>query len=395
MKQAIILFLLLSVSFPLVSQSDNCDCSSDLEFLHSKIKKSAPYKKNKEAYQMALAEARKKANKTLSKFECLELLNMLVVSLNDWHIGVVEKQVDSLALSQDWALKYDGDISSLSTSMADKPLGAVEGIYHVADKISLALVYDSTHQYFEAVVLQTDFDGWKTGDIVFRYHPLSDGFYKCVGAQFPGKRLVGYIDRINKGHILRSGFKKDTSAQTFTKSPYKDQKYVYEDLSAEIAYLKIGSFSSYNPTLSEAEAFYKTLDGRLTTKHLILDLRDNGGGGDRNSDILYKKLKHFLKKGRIYVITNASTGSNAEQFAIKLKKHESVVSFGDKTKGSLAYEIGTKDYHNLNACGFQVILTSKLHKEFLPYETKGVQPDHYLDYNRSWIDQVKEFIEAQ
>ncbi|CAN0606212.1 unnamed protein product, partial [Ectocarpus sp. 12 AP-2014] len=37
-------------------------------------------------------------------------------------------------------------------------------------------------------------------------------------------------------------------------------------------------------------------------------------------------------------------------------------------------------------------LTSKKHSEFIRYESMGVQPDVYLDYNQDWLVQLEEHI---
>jgi hypothetical protein len=230
------------------------------------------------------------------------------------------------------------------------------------------------------------------GDVLYSYIPLTGNAALAIGRQYPKKRLISYYEQINQGVILRSGFRKDTTRPLYIKSPYPDKTFLFKELTPAIDYIKVGSFSSHYPLLSEAEEFYASLETQLQKKHLILDLRDNGGGGDRNSDLLFKQLKKYVKQNNLYVITNAGTGSNAEQFVVKLKELNHVTSFGTKTKGGLAYEIEPDDYHTLPSTGFSIILTSKTHKKFLPYETKGVVPDHFLVYTESWIDQIVDFI---
>jgi C-terminal processing protease CtpA/Prc len=95
------------------------------------------------------------------------------------------------------------------------------------------------------------------------------------------------------------------------------------------------------------------------------------------------------------VITNASTGSNAERFTVRLKKFKNTRTYGDRTRGALAYEIKPDDYHQLPSSGFTVILPSKVDRTFLDYETNGVVPDIYLDYKKNWIDAITSRIEDQ
>ncbi len=102
-------------------------------------------------------------------------------------------------------------------------------------------------------------------------------------------------------------------------------------------------------------------------------------------------MKKYLKRPTVHVITNASTGSNAEQFAVKLKQYDHVISYGDKTKDSLAYELKPNDFYTLPSSGYLAALPSKRDKEFLPSETLGVIPDPTFDFDKNWIS----LIEAQ
>lgn len=290
--------------------------------------------------------------------------------------------------------KVNNDLDSLEQILRKKPFTSIEGIYH-QQGIKFGILFDPAEEVYKAVVLETSSDAWKKGEVIYKYIPLPNKFLKAIGGQYPGKRMISYYERIENGVVLRAGFQKDTTTYIYTKSPFPEDNFLHKEISPHIDYLKVGSFSSQYPLLSEAEEFYRDLEGKLVKKHLILDLRDNGGGGDRNSHLLFKQLKKYLRKNNIYIITNASTGSNAEQFTVKLKKYENVISFGDKTKGALAYEIETDDYHSLPMTNFNVILTSKAHRRFLPYETVGVIPDHFLDYRKSWITQVEDFIQQK
>lgn len=158
--------------------------------------------------------------------------------------------------------------------------------------------------------------------------------------------------------------------------------------------MRIGSFSGWNPTLGEAEKFYKKLKGTLNKPHIILDLRNNGGGGDRNSDILYKLLKTFAKKNRISVLINHRTVSNAEQFAFKLSELNNCEIYGQQTNGSASYEIVNGNY-NLPSSHFIAVLTSKAHSKYLEIESKGVQPDVELSLNSDWIEQTTKLIKEK
>jgi len=391
-----VLILIVSLGFTpnLSAQLKTCDCKSDLIYLNKKVEKLPSYKRNKTAYKKELQEASAKLTSDTPYYECLFTLNQLLIALDDWHMGVIEKAADSSSVALVKYPVFNGDLDQLKYRLNEKSVDEIEGIYHLNKDLSFGLVYDENSNTYDAVVLSCTSKEWHEGDIVYKLIPLPDGFFKIIGAQYPAKRMIAYYERINEGVILRAGFKKDTVPSYYIRNPYPGEKFVYKEISPEIDYVKVGSFSGQYPLLKEAEDFYASLDGKLVKPHLILDLRDNGGGGNRNSNILIRQLKKYLRKNKVHLITNARTGSNAEQFAVNLKQNDSVISYGDKTRGALSYEIKPGDYITLPSSGFLAILPSKVHKKYLQYETKGVSPDYYLDYKKDWISTITGRIES-
>lgn len=390
-----ILFLSFMFSFVAgYAQEDLCNCQADLLFLNQKVEKLPSYKKHKASYESSYESILPQALEQMPTYDCFILMNLLLSSLNDWHIGVYGPMPDSANISNRLFPKYEGNPDTLKSRLQEKPQKDLEGIYHYGPYFSFALV-PAERGHFKAIVLHSKFEPWETGDIIYQIAPLHDRFYKIMGAQFPSQRLVSYHERIENGVFYRTGFKKDTVSNYYFKNPYPDSFYLFKALSSEVDYIKVGSFSSNYPRLGEAEDFYASLQGQLSKPHLILDLRDNGGGGDRNSDILWKLLKRYAKKNHIYVITNASTGSNAEQFVLKLKRLKNVISFGDRTRGALAYEVKPNDYHSLPSSGLTVVLPSKLNQKYYEYETQGVIPDHILDDHQGWIASILAFIDKK
>lgn len=391
----LVLSLLLGFSPCLPAQTVSCDCAADIEWLHEKIKKTPAYKRNKANYQVALQTALRQAETELTTYECYEAINRLLIPLEDWHLGVYGPAPDSPdAPAVDYP-NVGAELDELVVDLEQQPAAAIEGIYRSPNGLTLGIKYREEKELYEGIVLATESPDWKKGDVLYQYLPLTEEVLLATGAQFPRRRLISYREKISDGLMLTLGLQKDTTVTVYRKPPDEDETYVYRSLSPSIDYLKVGSFTGQYPLLAEAEAFYTSLDGKLTKAHLVLDLRGNGGGGNRNSNLLLKHLKRYLKTGKLYVLANFSTGSNAEQFVAKLQQHKRVVFLGDNTKGALAYEIKPGDYHTLPSTNFSVILTSKLHNEFLPFETAGVTPNHFLDYRESWIAQVEAFIQRE
>ena len=92
------------------------------------------------------------------------------------------------------------------------------------------------------------------------------------------------------------------------------------------------------------------------------------------------------------MLINHRTVSNAEQFANKLAMLENCQLFGTRTNGTLAYEIKDGSY-TLPCSNFTAVLTSKIHSEYLEFESKGIEPNVIFDMKADWIDQLKNYIE--
>lgn len=386
--------LFLSLGFCQLPQAQEggCNCSADLEFLHRKVRKTPSYKQNKEDYQKAYTRALAQARTQMDHYDCFLLINQVLLSLNDWHMGVFEPSAEQANQGKVSFPRYPGDLTKLVKRLKQIPEDEAEGIYHRKGMVSIALEYVAEEQRYQAVVIDSESENWTEGDILFNLYPKGENSFSLATGYFPAKRAISNYAKVREGVFLRWGYVKDTTAQYFHRKVYPEQQYVYEDLSPEIDYVKVGSFKSFYPTLSEAEAFYRRIKGTLNKPHLILDLRGNTGGGNRNSDILLEQLKNYLKQGQLHVLLNSWTGSNAEQYAVKLKKLKNVTTYGLPTLGALAYEKKGKVNHSLPSSGFIVTLPTKIHKEFLSYETKGVEPDHLLSLHEDWVEQVRNHI---
>src|SRR5690554_5245963 len=82
------LLLVISLVANVYSQSADCSCKDELTFLDGQIRKKAPFKANKKAYEAAYTIALKNTASAKSVFECQVLLNTLLISLNDNHSKV-------------------------------------------------------------------------------------------------------------------------------------------------------------------------------------------------------------------------------------------------------------------------------------------------------------------
>lgn len=408
MKRKIVLLVFISSLIAnAYSQNEDCSCKTDVTFLDSKIRKTPAYKINKNAYDNSYSKILKEVASINSIFDCHSLLNELLISLNDNHSRVYSIDpgaTDEVKANPEKFVKFrkselfnaypkpNIDLDSLQSVLNTKTKMDIEGVYKREKYMTIGVYKNKDKNNYKAIILDSESDVWQVGEIMYTLIPFGNDYLLNIGGSITSKRLIAYTERIENGFFYFMGFQKDKSKTNYSIKMPSENTYYREELSDEITYLKIGSFNSWNPTLSDAEKFYKSLEGNLNKGNLIVDLRNNGGGGDRNSDILYALVKDYAKKNKVYVLINHRTVSNAEQFANKLGMLENCQLFGTRTNGTLAYEIKDGNY-TLPCTSFIAVLTSKKHSEYLEFESKGIEPNVKFDMETDWIEQLKNYIE--
>lgn len=407
--QYISLFIFLGFSVITSAQTNDCNCSKELSFLHKKLKKTPAYKQNATNYKFMYPQIVQAAQKASTDFDCLLLLNKLALTLNDNHIRIKgpkstidykklkdSNYVASIQNSSSYLAYHTSklNIDSLENVLKNKPFDGIEGIYYRENYATIGCYFDASKKMYYSVILSSDSHLWTRGEVMYAMIPYGNNYLRVVGGNLIDKRIITYGERIHQGLFLVMRFQKDLSKGNHTIALHPKETYKRVELNETTTYLKIGSFKSNYPILSDADKFYKTLENTLTKPHLIIDLRDNTGGGNRNSNGLLKIVKKYLKNHNIYIIVNQRTGSNAEQFAYKLSSYKNCTILGDQTLGSVAYEIKNSTYYT--PCNnYKATLTSKKHNMFLDIESKGIQPKVMLTYNTPWLDQVLAYINNQ
>lgn len=391
------------------AQNEMCSCETDLKFLNEKIRKTPSYKNNKANYDTIYSKTTKKAETLNSGYDCFVLLNKLLIALNDNHSKIYGINKGAIEEVRNDEIKFNAfkesalftcyprpkiDLDSLQRELSSKSNEAVEGIYTRGNLLTIGVFKNGIDNDYHAIVLNSESQVWEAGEIIYTLVPYGNNYLLTIGGGIESKRLVAYTERIENGFFLMMGFQKDGTQTNFSNSKYPDSTYVRKELSPETTYLKAGSFNSFYPTLSQAESFYKSLEGNLTTKNLILDLRDNGGGGVRNSGILFRIIRDYLKNNKVYLLINHRTASNAEQFVYRLSRFDNCFTFGNRTNGTAAYELEGKNY-NLPCGNFVAVLTSKKHSNYIKIESQGIEPMIKLNMETDWLIELLKFIQEE
>lgn len=146
-----------------------------------------------------------------------------------------------------------------------------------------------------------------------------------------------------------------------------------------ISYIKVPSFN-YR-LWKKLDKFYDSITPLVKVNNkVILDIRNNGGGGER----MYNQLLKLIKRKNVVGIFNYKCASACEEVALKLNSYRKTTTIGQNTNGQFAYGY-IKGYKTPN-CKLTFITTTKMYRQRLKYEYIGVSPNILLNKNQDWIE---------
>ena len=410
-KRYLGILLTLLFSIPVSGQQAERSVSiDDLDFVYEQLTKTASYRtqaKNRIKAEAKYQELKRLYTSTdLSIIEHYIKLYELVDQVKDYHNDIYgntesfsyENLKDPQFLagirnSPEYNF-YPGtgmDLDSLEKALARKPIDDYEGIYHYSEYFKIA-IRKREDNMLEGIVLETLIPSWQRGETILYLLPVEGNRFRLITGRFIDKKLVSGIDYFYDGEFKTNKWRKEKDKTGFYDADFPGKKFHIEELQEGITYIRLGSFSSSDEGIREATAFFNRIADSLNSKNLVIDLRNNSGGGDKSSGQFYRLLKKY--KGHIYVLVNFYTVSNAEQLAIKLKKLSNVTLLGDDTRGMITYGRNYSEDKEVPSKMFRVYFSDlKDHwRRYLQYEGRGIRPDVYLAPDRSWLDQTVEKI---
>jgi hypothetical protein len=294
------------------------------------------------------------------------------------------------------------DIDSLSRVLAARPLDSIEGIYHYGEYYSVGL-FRTGPQTLQGVVIQSIIPIWVKGQIAIRLYEQEPGSYKAIYGHPVSKHfmLTMHERSMNRSllnaHFYGSYFKgvyaKQLSATDHVNLPASTPLFQYRMLSPTMQYMAVRSFQNNGPVQAESRKFLQTLKDSLKAPNLILDLRNNNGGSASAAKPYLELISDYVRRGKVYVLTNNETLSQAELLILKLKRMPNVVTVGQTTKGMLTYGSNYGRRVKLPSGKFEMYPTDmKGSAERLKYEDRGIEPDIMLAPESDWIMQIMKLI---
>lgn len=404
--------ILFSVS-QLYPQTLKYKCNKDLAFLYYEIKSTPSYKildkddklSFKKSFDSILNDVE---SNEISTFECFYLMNKVLEPLNDNHSEIYGNTIsyeinrikepnylDSISSLKQFNIfpKQSIDLDSLQEKLKLHPIESIQGKYYIKDVIEIIIYRDKNESDYKGVVTRSKIPLWKKGEQILKL-VKKEGYFQILTGGFYDKKLLFYKDKISNGRFLRTKWSKIKDFINHYDLKKNPEKYEFTDLNSETQYLRLSSFSCSNRILTKSSNFSYSIKNKINKNHLIVDLRNNSGGCEKNSKKYLKLLNQYSRKqrGKIFVLVNFLTRSNSEQFLLKLKKINDVIILGDDTNGSLSFGWNTSNSKISPSKQFKIHLTDMNFSQNLEYQNVGIKPEHYLDTENDWIKQTMSII---
>lgn len=315
-------------------------------------------------------------NDELIDFFCSGYLQKLISFINDKHNQVYISHPDPISN----APTYSKTIDTLQTIN-----DLISGIYYAGeDKVFVKR--ENEHLWFGVSINQNS-ENWPEGKIRFKIQKDSNGNLEIF--EFFNNGMLFYQKNITieNGRISSTFWNKDHKYY-FNKN--FNQNFTYEPINSSFDYIGIKTLKRTKTLIAEGKSFYQNNLKKLKKENLIVDLRNNGGGSLNQILPLMKSLKKNKSIQTVYLLINFKTASAAELAVLKLKNDKRTRIVGENSSGMLAYGYGNKAFSTHTECfHYKVILsTTQENKNDVQYEYSGIQPDHYLNNQSDWIEQV-------
>lgn len=403
-KFLLVSFFMFLGSFNTKSQS--CNCITDLDEIAKAVKKAPSYKdgvkeKGEVFFETELAKIKNEITSDLLQAKnCSAYIQKYLSLFKDKHLSLYpdyskiksQKDVfDSELYKQTQFVKIDSNNLKFTDD--------VEGVYNdVYQYYKIALIKDAANpnQYL-GVILSSKNGLWKNGQVKFVLKKNEDKSYDGFfydDVHFAKYNKVTY----NENKLIGVEWIKEKQMKLEPINPFivpTKKKWDYQKLDDESDYVYLGTFSGM--LAYESDTFYRELIPKLKGKKLIIDVRNNTGGGERS----YNMFLNFVNSSacaakQIAVIQNTKCASAGEHFILAIRKNPLVKTFGENSAGFMGYGYGNRSSITVKTSCFNYIseITENKYPAFKIYETVGIPPDVKLLRDKDWIKQVIAYLDT-
>lgn len=296
MKYRLIFFsIIIFFSVFKKSAAQDCDCESNFQWVKATFEENdAGFqyildKKGRQAYDIhnILIFEKVKSAKTLT--ECTRLLYEWLQFFRSGHIGIELTEYGSEEGASKTALyeMVEGvDIPEFEKYVAQKTEAGFEGIWEIgAYKIGIK----KEGEDYTGFIIDTDIKEWSTGQIKLRIIKEKEKYRSVfyLRNHYPQEsdrvQLMGNRYLLLGGNVLKRispSFPDEKEVEGFIRSMETPSAYL-ERLTETTLLLRIPSFDYGHKAAIDSVIFANKRE-ILATPHLIIDLRDNGGGSDQS-----------------------------------------------------------------------------------------------------------------
>jgi hypothetical protein len=313
-----LLFITMAVVFAYPTNGQTCNCESNFEWVKKTFEENdAGFqyiidKKGEAAYNIHNQLMMEKAKDAKTLGECTVLLYEWLKFFRSRHIGIepmvyialTPQSGSQLADKTTAREKRKIDIKKFEKYINAKKEVDYEGIWK-AGNYKIGIQKEGTN--YIGFIIEADVDGWREpgqiklkieqndGKVKSTYYmrdhsPVKSGDPELIGKNYLqiGQQLLERLSPV---------FTEDVLVENYFKSVNSENPYL-DELNATTLYLRIPSFD-----VEQKPAIDKVLTDNkskiLKTDNLIIDLRNNGGGGDRS----FYELIPFLYTNPIRTIS--------------------------------------------------------------------------------------------
>lgn len=412
----IVIFLLRS----LYSNAQSGTYLEDLKALQSILQKTPSYRvqikgvkldEHQKLYDRLASDTVADPNSYRYYYNLAQLLfpirdnHLAFYQIPNFEIFKTRESIDSFVVTKEFRdyPTVNINIDSLKNELTKKSVDSLEGIYYY-DKYYTVGVYKSGNNEYHGVILDSEVNLWQRGQVAIHLYEFVPQMFKAIyGHPLTKNFIFQPIEKYQNQSLANSYFYGSYSEGFYTKKLRSvdlvnltrgGSKFELKKLNDQVHYLLIKTFQADNKTSQISKNFYDSIKNTLKIPHLILDLRNNEGGAEKEMAKYFQLLKEYVKSGRLYVLLNNGTMSQAEIFAIKLKELTNVTTLGQTTRGMLTYGSNYGKRERLPSGRFEVYPTDMLSWKLalLEYEDNGLRPDVFLESDKDWIEQVLEVV---